>query len=312
MGDRDKVLREMYLEEPNGCIHDAYLGDDVLSDITEKFYWCLDTIRKEFDVFIEVYVMPSCEDSTTYLMIYESKILVKGHDKAWNFWWNTPEDIMEYMYDLYRSITRSLGELTIQEADIMDLLLKHGNLLTCFNCGKKLTEVESKKLNERAKDRFIAELILDPGEVNYPREPDVSASLYFICAECTEGRENKEKASPAKEKEKEKTWECWTLSEDDIKGIAERHSFSLEGKDMDEIAREVKRHFRADKEEVWKTIEKSRTAQLKTATCLELPHLRRATGCTRLGKKISSRKFLNRMVILGQHLSFYSAKINCY
>lgn len=76
--------------------------------------------------------------------------------------------------------------IKIEEASIMDLLLRHGELLTCFNCGKKLTEVESKKLNERANDRFIAKLILEPGEVNYPREPDVPASIYFVCAECVD------------------------------------------------------------------------------------------------------------------------------
>ena len=72
----------------------------------------------------------------------------------------------------------------INEASIMDMLLKHGDMLTCFNCGKNLTEAETKKINTQAYDRFIAKLILDPGESNYPREPDVPASLYFVCSEC--------------------------------------------------------------------------------------------------------------------------------
>lgn len=65
--------------------------------------------------------------------------------------------------------------IKIDEAGIMGLLLRHGELLTCYNCGKKLTEVESKKLSAGARGRFIAKLVLEPGEVNY-----------FECAECSE------------------------------------------------------------------------------------------------------------------------------
>jgi hypothetical protein len=80
--------------------------------------------------------------------------------------------------------------IKIEEADIMGLLLRRGDLLTCFNCGKKLSEIysnmTSKRASKRVNDRFVAKLILEPGEVNYPREPDIPASLYFVCAECEE------------------------------------------------------------------------------------------------------------------------------
>ncbi len=79
----------------------------------------------------------------------------------------------------------------IDEAGIMDLLLKHGDLLTCFNCGKKLTEVNSKRMYERTNEKLVAKLVLEPGETNYQHEPDLPASLYFVCAACTEAEEQK-------------------------------------------------------------------------------------------------------------------------
>ena len=35
------------------------------------------------------------------------------------------------------------------------------------------------------KDDFMREFCIDPGESNYPREPDVPAGVYFICVECS-------------------------------------------------------------------------------------------------------------------------------
>lgn len=72
----------------------------------------------------------------------------------------------------------------LDETCLMNLLLKHGEMLTCFNCGRNLTEIDSNSIHKHGKDRFIANLILEPGEINYPREPDIPASLYFVCCEC--------------------------------------------------------------------------------------------------------------------------------
>ncbi len=75
-----------------------------------------------------------------------------------------------------------------EEADILDILLKHGDLLTCYNCGKKLTDVHPK-------GEVVAEMCLDPGRSNYPREPDEPAEIYFRCADCIRERDAK-KAHP--------------------------------------------------------------------------------------------------------------------
>lgn len=44
-----------------------------------------------------------------------------------------------------------------------------------------------------------------------------------------------------KERTQEKTWECWTLSEEDITHVASDKKLSLENKDMDELARMIKK-----------------------------------------------------------------------
>jgi hypothetical protein len=48
-------------------------------------------------------------------------------------------------------------------------------------------------MHGNGKDRYIAKLILEPGENRYPHEPNVPASLYFTCAECAEEQAPNEK-----------------------------------------------------------------------------------------------------------------------
>jgi hypothetical protein len=70
------------------------------------------------------------------------------------------------------------------EGKVCDVLLQNIDLLTCFNCGGKLSEIKE-KIEFPHKDDFIGEFCIDPGESNYPREPDVPAGAYFVCVECS-------------------------------------------------------------------------------------------------------------------------------
>ncbi len=112
-----------------------------------------------------------------------------------------PDIALELMSE---TIMQALGSMTIEdfeivkpltEDDIMDLILKHGNLLNCFNCGKSLTEVVGERRYKHGNDKFMAALFLDPGISNYPREPDVPASVYFICSECDDESVMKKKVA---------------------------------------------------------------------------------------------------------------------
>ncbi len=44
------ALREVYLEDPNGCVPEAYIGDDLNKSIYEKFYAVLDAIIDEVEI----------------------------------------------------------------------------------------------------------------------------------------------------------------------------------------------------------------------------------------------------------------------
>lgn len=100
----NRVLKDMYLTKPGGCIHEDYLSDEVLNDIREKFYWFFDAIRDEFEPFIEVYVIPSYEDVTVSFLILGDKLLYRDATKAWNFWFDSEEELVQEMYRIYRHI----------------------------------------------------------------------------------------------------------------------------------------------------------------------------------------------------------------
>jgi len=65
----------------------------------------------------------------------------------------------------------------VNESDVLDAVLGGYATLTCENCGENLN------------DKFIADkpagiLFIDPGENNYPHEPDVPPLAYFYCHKC--------------------------------------------------------------------------------------------------------------------------------
>lgn len=180
LGDRYKVLRDIYLTETDCCIHDDYISDDVMSDIINKYYWVLEAIREEFDPFIEVYVIPSYEDDTSYFMIYESKLLVKGHIKAWNFWWETEEELMDFMYEIYCQISKCLTESIISpkkdqdswEPDIA-IVIEGGIISSLVTRGERITyrviDIDALKNGE---DRFMEDSKADDINVDIENYSD--------------------------------------------------------------------------------------------------------------------------------------------
>lgn len=100
--DGQEVLRKMYLSDPNGaCMPYDFIGEDVLKEIENKFYFFLGAIRDELPEYIEIYVTPSYEDATSYLMILDDKLLLKDYQKAWHFWFESEEKLMDEMYRIY-------------------------------------------------------------------------------------------------------------------------------------------------------------------------------------------------------------------
>ncbi len=107
----------------------------------------------------------------------------------------TDEDILQMLKENEDGNGVKVTKVSIlDEASMMDLLLKHGEMLTCFNCGRSLTSIDGDRMHKHCKDKFKAKLILEPGEINYPREPDIPASLYLVCSECAIEQTSNEEA----------------------------------------------------------------------------------------------------------------------
>jgi len=126
-----EVLREIYLSDLKGqCFPDEYIGDDVLKEIENKFYFFLSAIRDELPEYIEIYVTPSYEDATTYLMILDDRLLLKDYMKAWNFWFESEEKLMDEMYSIYRRLLSKSEKVyecyTLCDADIQAVADRKG------------------------------------------------------------------------------------------------------------------------------------------------------------------------------------------
>jgi len=67
------------------------------------------------------------------------------------------------------------------EGELSDIILSNIHLLTCSNCGKVLKNVPSR---HRVGVEEAGVLCIDPGRINYPREPDEPAQAYFECMDC--------------------------------------------------------------------------------------------------------------------------------
>ncbi len=129
--DGHKVLREIYLTDLNGrCLPEEYVGEDVLNEIEEKFYLFLGAIRDELPEYIEIYISPSYEDTTTYLMILDDRLLLKDYQKAWHFWFKSEEELIAEMYSIYlRLLAKSYKTYecyTLCEADIQEVAERKG------------------------------------------------------------------------------------------------------------------------------------------------------------------------------------------
>lgn len=53
---------------------------------------------------------------------------------------------------------------------------------------------------------------------------------------------------------KERTWSSWTLHEETIQAIAKKYSLSLEGRDLDEIARQVEKGIAWGLDDIWENV----------------------------------------------------------
>jgi hypothetical protein len=103
-----KYVKNMYFENPHGCVPAKYLGEDLMNDIHTKFYYPLAFlgwlfIKKHPKLKKETMLItidPSYESPTNYNMtLYEQRIvLLQNLWKAWSFWFKDEKEF-EYWVD---------------------------------------------------------------------------------------------------------------------------------------------------------------------------------------------------------------------
>lgn len=107
-GEGEDVFQTLYLTERFGCIPDHLLGEDLLQDIRSLYYYVLDGVRGELEErlspqgFLWIVIDPSYEDTTAAALLTDERVLLVEHSKAWNFYWESEEEMAEDLENRYR------------------------------------------------------------------------------------------------------------------------------------------------------------------------------------------------------------------
>lgn len=120
-GDTFKTL---YLMERRGCIPEHLLSGEIMEDIMSLFYYPLSAVREELKErtgtkeFIWVFVQPSYTDTSFAVMVTGEKVLLTISDKAWNFYWDSEEEMVKELESWYQTAEARLkGGLRLFGAD---------------------------------------------------------------------------------------------------------------------------------------------------------------------------------------------------
>ncbi|MGH7771439.1 MAG: hypothetical protein ACREQA_04310 [Candidatus Binatia bacterium] len=107
-GDRSAFGR-LYLEEPDGCVPEEFVGDDLMSAIKDKFYWPLDAVRNQLERefgrerSMWIHIDPTYEDTTYALLTLEDEHLLHTYcAKAWKFWWPNEAEMKKELLEWHR------------------------------------------------------------------------------------------------------------------------------------------------------------------------------------------------------------------
>lgn len=114
----------MLITERQVCIPEHLLGDEIVEDIITLFYYALSAIREELKErtgrkeFIWIFVEPSYTDTSFAVMMTGEKVLVTVSDKAWNFFWDSEEEMVKELESWYQiAETRLKGGLRLFGGD---------------------------------------------------------------------------------------------------------------------------------------------------------------------------------------------------
>jgi len=109
---RDEV-KAVWFKDGDGCYPAEYIGDDLLGDIIDKFYYpyayLRDLLAKKYpNVNIYIVVMPSYEDHSQIVVYAGDRVLLTDDEKAWHFFFETDKDFDEWALENLGIIERKL------------------------------------------------------------------------------------------------------------------------------------------------------------------------------------------------------------
>lgn len=103
--NEQEVLEKLFLQDLKyKSMPDEFIGDDLLVEIKNKYFFFFAAISNEINTSIEVWISPSYEDNTTTLMVLGDKLLYKDYTKPWNFWFESEEALTDEMYRIYLTL----------------------------------------------------------------------------------------------------------------------------------------------------------------------------------------------------------------
>ena len=111
---KEKLMEEFFIGRLKGCVPERYLGEDVNTDISNKFYALFEGIRKEVErkdpkgSRIRIFLSPSYEAHTDVLLTLGDRVVYEDHIKAWRLGWESKEDMKKDLEEIYREILSRL------------------------------------------------------------------------------------------------------------------------------------------------------------------------------------------------------------
>ncbi|MBC7264780.1 MAG: hypothetical protein H5T64_10575 [Chloroflexi bacterium] len=107
--EQEDLVKALYLTEREVCIPEHLVGEDLMDDIVNLFYYPLAAVREELEQrtgteqFIHIFVQPSYLDTSFGVMVAGEKVLLTVSCKAWNFFWVNEEEMVRALESWYRS-----------------------------------------------------------------------------------------------------------------------------------------------------------------------------------------------------------------
>ena len=120
----DDPFTHIYLSERDSCVPDELVDEDLVSGIHSMYYAVLDGVcaelreRRAEQLPMNIVIDASYDDTTTFVVHTYDKVLLSGGMKAWNFYWDSEDEMAKDMEDWYARAASVLPTSPEHDADV--------------------------------------------------------------------------------------------------------------------------------------------------------------------------------------------------